>query len=232
MKEKIRKLLVLSRDAGATEAERDRALELAQKLMLKYNIETPRERTGGVDRGDRIHDLEKKYHHIIAQAIGVMYNARPLFHGKDFCFIGREPNVDAATMTVNFVCDQVDMLYKAGLPKGMSQPDRAKWRREFKNSAASKIYLRCQKLAEQLSTNDAAAQEAVGCTALVVQSQVVMLREEVDEFLDSIGATTGRASSLTVKNTRAGSAGYQAGDKVQINKGLDKVAPKQIGHSS
>jgi hypothetical protein len=37
--ERIRKLLALAKDAGATEAERDSALARASEMMLKYNIE-------------------------------------------------------------------------------------------------------------------------------------------------------------------------------------------------
>ena len=80
-----------------------------------------------------------------AQAAGFFYGCKVLFwrsgkHG--FAFIGRPDNTDAAEMTMMWLTQQIKELYKANLPKGLTQPQRQEFRKTFKVACAHRVYLR------------------------------------------------------------------------------------------
>lgn len=227
IQDKIRKLLSVSRDSGATEAEQAQALKLAQRLMLKHGITEVKEENQEVDWGNVIDDLDKKHHRTVAAGVAKLYGTQVIIDGKNFQFVGRPDTRDASEFTVNFICDQIDMLYRDALPKGMTKSQRAQWRREFKAACAYRVYSRMLEMVEELSTDDEQAQAAIGCTALVVKNHYVALIEEVDAFLT--GKTKPRKSRPTVfKNKEAMDKGRLAGNKVKINQEVDKTMPKQL----
>lgn len=216
--EKIRKLLAVARNtSGASENEQAQAMKLAQALMLKHGIENVDEDLKKVGPGVAITDLDKVHHHLIAHAVGKLYGCRPLFQqrGGAFQFIGREDTRQAAELTVNYICDQVDLLYRGGLPKGLSQADRAKWRKDFKKTCAMRVAQRVDAMVEDTES----VVEATGCTAVAVIEHRKQLDLEVDDFLRAMGArTTERA--LKTSNSQASRLGFEAGDKVQVHHGV------------
>lgn len=225
--EKIRKLLAMASDAGATEGEQANALRLATALMTKHGIEKVDQETGEVKWGDKVVDLDQRWHHIAAMAIGKMYGARAIFSGKNFSYVGRDETVMAATMTINFVADQIELFYKAGLPKGMSRADRAQWRREFKVACAIRVSTRINEMMREITTEDDKAQLAIGCKALVVATHHQNLQSEIDSFLE--GKTKSKSISMKVAPSRASYLGFKAGDNVRLNQELAKNKPLMIG---
>lgn len=232
--EKVRKLLAVARDSGATENEQAQALKLAQRLMIKYGIDNVDEKTGNIEWGNAITELDKKHHKIIALAVGRLYGAKPIFQtaGKgSFTFVGREETRTAAEMTVNYIADQIDLLYCNGLPKGMSKSERSQWRREFKNACSTRVAVRIEEMVKEITTDDRVAEEAIGCTALVVLGHFDQLKAEVDDFL--AGKTVpGRALKPVRANTDAAQQGFKAGEKVKINQEIGKSMPKRLASSA
>lgn len=230
--EKIRKLLAMARDKGASENEQTQALIFAQRLMLKHGIHHIDEKTGGADWGEYIKELDKKHHRVIAMAVGKLYGTHPVFSpDKSFRFAGREETRYASNMTVNFIADQLDMAYKEQLPKGMTQAERSVWRREFKISCAYRISSRVDDMVKELTTDDKLAKAELDCTALVVLNHFEQLEAECDDFLK--GKTSPLRSMTTrYKNSEAMNAGRSAGNNVRINQGIKESMPKQIAGSS
>lgn len=216
--DRIRKLLAVARsDSGASENEQAQAIKLANALMIKHGIESVDDDVKKVGPGAHITDLDKIHHHLVAHAIGKLYGCRPLFQqrGGAFQFVGREDTRQAAELTVNYVCDQIDLLYRGGLPKGLSQADRAKWRKDFKKTCAMRV---AQRVEEMIKDTESVV-EATGCTAVAVIEHRKQLDLEVDDFLRAMGAkTTERA--LKTSNSQASRLGFEAGDKVQVHHGV------------
>lgn len=222
--ELIRKLLAVANDKAASENEAAMAMQKAQALMLKHGIKSINEETGKVEWGKRIVDLEKAHHYFLAKGCALLYNCKFIWNDKSqhhFCFVGRPENHQAAEMTVYFIADQIERLYKAMLPKGMSKTERAQWRREFKHAASVRVYVRIGEMVSALQKNDKVAQEQVGCTALVVKNHMLALIEEADEFLaGKISTKNARGRSMAIKTTHGGVAGFAAGGKVNINQAI------------
>lgn len=216
--EKIRKLLAVARNtSGASENEQAQAMKLAQALMVKHGIETVEEDLKKIGTGSIISELDKPYHHIIAHAVGKLYGCRPLFEhrGGRFQYVGREDTRQAAELTVNYVCDQIDLLYRNGLPKGLSQPERSKWRKDFKKTCA----LRVGQRVEEMIKDTKSTVEATGCTELAIIEHRKQLELEVNDFLRNMGAKT-RSTSIKTNLSEASRKGYEAGDKVQVHHGV------------
>jgi uncharacterized protein DUF2786 len=219
--DKIAKLLAVANpENGATENEVEQAMKLATSLMLAHNISADefKEKSQKVGLG---HELEqdKKWHMIAAQAAGVLYGCRPLVWTGKFKFAGREDNVDAAEQTYKFISSQIEMLYKHHLPRGMSKKDRAVYRREFKDMCAMRVYQRASNIIHELKKSGiAATSETSASTALVVVKEIEVLESEVNTFFEQMGTRKARTRAVVSGRSQGGSDGYQAGNKVQLNR--------------
>lgn len=221
IKSKIVKLLALSRDRGASEAEAATAMTMATKMMLLHGINESELQTSKAVAGRSENTkLERDWQEIIAQAAGNLFGCMALFTkalatGQPvFYYIGRPENHDAAKATFNYLCDQVERLYKAGLPPGMTQKNRANFRRTFKYACASRIYHRAAELVDEMKRGEH-TQGANG-TALVVQGYFDKLADEVEEFLKQA------KMDIRVKHSKprayglGSAAGHAAGNAVNI----------------
>lgn len=221
IKDKIRKLLSLASNEGATEHEAARAMEFASALMMKHGIERDELDTDdapSVGYG-RAFALERSYFDLLAKASGMLYGATPVFWRRDKAvrFAGRDDNVDAAEQTFHFLVAQVEVLYKRNLPKGLSKADRAQFRKGFKDTCALRVLVRAQEIVESLSTKD---NEDTGSRALVIVEHRQVLESEIDEFLEKMEITKGKGRSLNL--SRFGTdEGYRAGAEVKLHKEVE-----------
>jgi hypothetical protein len=226
MKAKVLKLLNLSRDRGASEAEAATAMSMATKLMILHGIKESELQQSQVIAGRSENtELERDWQEIIAQAAGELFGcmtllSKSLSTGQPvFYYVGRPENHDAAKQTFNFLLDQVERLYKAGLPRGMSQRDRANFRRTFKYSCAARIYHRAKELVDEMKRGEHSA-DISGGTALVVQGYFDKLADEVDEFLKKSGMNIRFKKSKPRSFGLGSAAGHQAGNSVNIRSAL------------
>lgn len=217
IREKIKKLLALANDKGASENEAAVALEFATKLMMQHGIEQSelKDMKAEVLKGDLL-NFDKRWHENIGRTASKLYGVKPLFYGHDFRFCGRADNIDAASQTAVFIAEQIEELYKAHLPRGMSKGERAEYRRDFKFACSMRVYARACDIVENLETKDNVV--AQGCTALVVVEHRKQLEIEVDDFFEKIGVKMRRARSLQVNVSAGGVAGHKAGDQVRLQK--------------
>lgn len=230
--ERIRKLLALANDKGASENEASTAMKLAMGLMARHNIEEE-----ALAKKDVKENLVKQYvskeefwHDAAFNASCHLFNCRMLFAGsRGYWAIGHESHVAAALLTFPYITNQVERLYKQALPRGMTKSDRANFRRTFKDACARRVAVRAMELMAELRRNDEEAKAATGSTALVVASMMDRQLREVDDFMktafDKIGVRNvkGRSGGL---GTAAGDA---AGHKVNLSRqvtGSSNNAPR------
>lgn len=218
---KIRKLFALAHDKGATEAEAARAMELATRLMLEHGVsretlEDTEDRVGHGEWGDLEGDDDWRW--FCVHAATTLYGTRVVSstNKTQLYFVGRKDNIAATEMTLAWLLDQVEFLYKAALPRGMSKRDRADYRRNFKRACALRVYSRACEIVRNLQ--DKGTEQS---TALVVQDYRKTLDAEADDFIQNklgLGeGKKGRAIKLNV-SSRGTWEGYAAGGKVQLQK--------------
>lgn len=217
VKGKIRKLFALAGDKAATEQEAATAMSMATGLMLKYGIE---QAALGVEKPkvklQRSTEATRDYEMILSQAAGLLYGCNVVQYdgGKaGFAFIGRSDNIDAASMTMLWLVQQVESLYKQALPRGLTQAARAEFRRTFKHACAHRVYSR----ADALMHDESQLAKAVGSTALVVTGYFKALQAENQNFMqETMNVKTKKARP---KQMGSGSmAGFRAGDSVKLRK--------------
>lgn len=125
---------------------------------------------------------EFKIHQLFsAQAAAVLYGCDIFTYDQGrqgVLFVGREENVEMAEQTMFWLMRQVELLYKQHLPKGLSQRDRAEYRKTFKAACAQRVHHRAVELMIQMKNDERTAQEATGQNALVVQGYFEQLKRE------------------------------------------------------
>ncbi len=226
IKAKIAKMLAIAKDRGASEAEAATAMSMATKMMLLHGIqEAELQQSQEIAGRSENTELDRDWQEVIAQAAGDLFGCMTLLTRDRikgtpcFYYIGRPENHDAAKQTFNYLLDQVERLYKAGLPRGMVQSQRAQFRRTFKYACACRIGHRARELVEEMKRGEH-TQEVLGGTALVVQGYFDKLADEVDEFLKSTGMQVRmkRAKPRAAGNGTA--AGLAAGNAVNLRSAL------------
>lgn len=223
IKQKIRKLLNLANNAGATEAEAANAMAMASALMLKYNIEvTDEPDEQKVVRSDRYCvGYTESWHISCCSAAAMLYSCKNIVHNRGdsgYSFVGRANNVEMAGETMLYIINQVEMLYKQALPKGLSKGDRAEFRRTFKQACAMRVVNRVWQILEDMKSSDAKAIEYTGSKALVV---VESIKQQLQEAADFLKLTMPDLVPLKSRPKQVGSgtlAGIQAGERVQLNR--------------
>ena len=224
IKDKIRKLLAVAHDKGASEEEAATAMRLAMTLMARHGIEQSQL---GAEK-PKVHvdaatsEAVKKYELRVAQAAGILYGCNILIknYGKDgFHWVGRPANIEAAELTYPWLLDQVEALYKASLPKGLSQTDRSEYRRTFKAACAERICMR----AINLVKNPTAIE---GSTALVVQGYFDELTAENRSAIESQFKTRPMRMSFRLGNGSID--GARAGERVKLRQEVNRTETKRL----
>ena len=220
--DKIRKLLALSEDEGASEHEASLAMEMAQKLATQYAIDLAKllrseESAGGMGvefvhrtmaRQERQADF---WWTRIAVTVGRLYHL-PVFttkhHGYSAVNVaGPEELVDGASDTFHYLVKQVEALYKQNLPRGLSQKDRAQYRKNFKWACASRLVTRASELTQQITGS--------GKNELVVVSRGQVM-DEAYRYLQTEGIHLKRGRAPKHRTGYGANDGFRAADEVSL----------------
>ena len=219
--DKIRKLLAVA-NGNANEAESEVAMKMAAALMAKHQI--TQDELGvareDVTEGDWF-DMSDKWNIFAAQAAGVLYGATACRDKgySQFKFVGRPSNINAAQDTAAYIIMQVETLYKAALPKGLTKRARAEFRDDFKKACAQRVLHRCLQIVDDLRRQKDAVK---GVNALVVQDHFKTLQLENQQFMSSAGFGTAKPSKALLTKDRVGThIGRMAGDHVEINRTVE-----------
>ena len=226
---KIRKLLAVAEDAGATEAEAQTALEMAQALAAKHAIDmaqllTPEEQEISrrmMKASSRQGDFWWSRVSVVVYALyPVQVWRQPWGKITEYHVAGSAEFLDAAVDTFSFITAQVERLYKENLPSGMTQRERANYRKSFKWACATRVMERAQELKRQLTTDNNVAQRHTGQNALVVRESRDELVSNVRDYLKNEGFRFTQARPKRGAHGIGSSDGARAGNDVQFHRGL------------
>lgn len=226
---RVRKMMNLARDAGASEGERDNAMRMVQAYLAKYNLDM-----GTVNATDQTEEargkhsadfLGKPWAIQIASAIARLYfchyyysvlggNKGPTQPARH-TFVGRTSNVVTAQEMAQFVVESVNreaMRYKRNI--GGSYGDY----RAFAQGATERIRTRVRTLIEEASTKGVENVDAPG-TSLVLAS---LYQRETDANKNWLATTGVKLSSDRSQSYGEGSharaAGRQYGSNVSLHR--------------
>lgn len=216
---KIRSLMTMAERAEGNEEQAAQAMGRAMALMAKYNLDMDDVETGDPEKvqfGKYTPRYQKRWMMYCAEASAYLYHCRLSVirdGGKHlFRWTGLPQNIEAAEITYSYLVSQVEKLYKAHLPPGLSKKLRAELRRTFKDACAMRVRQRAWRLVQAMMTDNDLALELTGRNALVVKSKAEQLAAEADELHSDM-------KPLTTKAPKAGvgsQMGFKAGDAVRL----------------
>lgn len=141
IQEKIRAML---RQASETTHAPEAAAFYAKahELMAKYNIS--QDQLGehhDLVRGSERFNQTVKWVWLLSASAAKLMSCNVLLNEERLCyFAGRASNVEMAEEVFNHYSDQLNKYYRLALPRGLSQSDRATFRRNFKDAAAAVVW--------------------------------------------------------------------------------------------
>ncbi len=202
---KIAHLLELANN-NPSEEEAANAMDMARKLMMRYNIDQRDLGTiSSVGYGER-HNTDRDYFKILAGAVKIMTGVSMIFFTDDtFKMAGTKVNIQIAHQLLTFLAEQVESLYKIHLPKGLSKKERAEYRKDFKRACALRIQTRCH----EARFHDG---PVTGRELVVIQQE---LEKEIEAFLETQSVRVGR-SMMVRGHTRGGRDGTMAGNHAAL----------------
>lgn len=223
IKQRVRKLLNLARDSGATEAEAANAMSMASALMLKYNIEVtdePDAKTVGMSKRYCM-GYSDSWHITCSSAAAMLYSCKNIVHNRGqagYSFVGRLSNGEMAGETMEFLINQVEVLYKQYLPRGLSKEARAEFRRTFKQAAAMRLVNRVWEILEQMKKDDNKALEYTGSKALVIVESIKQQLKEAEDFMKQQIPGVKTMKTRVLQGGSGTRAGIEAGNRIEINR--------------
>ena len=220
IREKIRKLLAVASDAGASDNERDIAMRKAQSLIEEHNIEIGTIQDASqieISKGDFINaGPGKKFHRVCAHAAADLYECQVILTGRTpahqrYSFWGLRYQIEAAEETFLWIIAQIEQLYRIELRTYQGRLDkkgRTELRETFKIAAALSVMNRVENLMKQ-------RQVKRDSRALTVVSTVAdLIEEELKNY------NIKDAPQINIKQGLGTGAGYIAGNMVKFNKDL------------
>ena len=218
IRDKIRKLLKLARDKGASENEAASAMAMASRLMLQHNIEhvgDEEEETRAV-RGNWMGiRRDDKWERMTASAVATLFNCRSVTNGLgDHSFAGKPSNIDACQDTFVWVCEQIEELYKEGLKTfktrmgGLDKMARSDFRKTFKEACALRVWRR---IGEIIAAN----------RGQIPSHRVLVVIDQSLAAADDLLKDLKKGRSLAIRRSGLGTgAGLAAGDTVKLQGNL------------
>ena len=204
--DKVKKLLSLGTNEGASEGERENAMRMAHALLTKHNLTT----MDLVDKSDRIKESfpvwSDKYQIQLAAACAdlffcIIYTQKGGVKDKDAVFIGRKDNVITAIHMTQYLIKSVN-----------SEASRLKMGNSFKNGAANQIRARVQEI-----INKPVMEETSDCTSLMVISLYKSEKESNDVFLQNEGVKLSKAITKKTKVNAEFIQGQIFGKAINLN---------------
>lgn len=234
IRDRIRKILALANDAGATSDESANAMEMAMRLMAQAGVTSEELKATAVNdtEGELVHaDVDSaayKWQVILAGAAADLYGAfvtiqRKFYNGswtKVINFHGSDDVVDAAQQTYRWFWKQIRASYKEYLKASGKNASMAT-RQAFQVSAALEVRRRVRKLLDTTTI-----ERGNGTALVVVEHTKSIAKRNQERFEEELGHTikAGRSTKLSVGDWAAYGAGNQAGANVQLQTTIEAKA--------
>lgn len=225
---RIRKMMRLANDAGATEGERDNALRMAHATLAKYNLdmESLEESPKGESREQQSEDmLGQPWALRVGAAIAKLYFCRyyylPLKHngGPNFkhrhYFVGLHSNCAVAREMTRFVVEAIHREAQRYARSESGTTGRHAIYRAFAQGAMAKVYQRVQEI---IAASTTPPQDSPG-TALVLASFYRTEEDANAAFMSSCGVKLGSARNMNYAGDGAAvTAGIAYGSSLSLRK--------------
>jgi len=221
--DKIRKLLRLAK-GSSNENEAAVALAAAQRLMLQHdidNVEEVAEQPAVWGEWMTGVDFKDKWERVLLSAVATLYNCRVIFRTRSghVRFAGKSENIEACEVTLVWVRDQVNTLYKQALVAfkqrtgGYTKQEYMNFYFSFKEACALRISQRANEIIA------AVRNEIPAHKALVVIDQSLAAADDLIKG----DSTISKSRELTFRRRGFGTgAGFRAGDHVKLNREIDE----------
>jgi len=224
--ERIKKMLALANDPGATEGERETALRMAYNLLAKHNLsmgDIPKDGVQEPREQDEVTISADKWARHVASAVGKLFFCKYFFYrtasaGRDrHCFVGRASNVATATYMAEYLIKAI----KREASKRYTSPTSPNGR-SFCVGTTGVIWKRVDEMMKS-GTDETTAAESGALVVIRTQEQrandawleaqgtsLVSAKERADNALRANAYHDGRAYGKTVSlNTQVGGANYK-----------------------
>lgn len=217
--DKIKKLLAVANDAAATEGERDNALRMAHKLLVKHNLDMQDLHKHGI-KEERIREtvetFRMKWARGVAGSIAELFMCKLYWQNINatkgrYSFIGLESNATTAALMTEYVIQSIlkeaRKLYTHNLSSGA---------RQFGYGAEFKL---SNRVAEMIKTTS----KEVG-TGLIVVELYDLEEKANEEFLKSQGTKIKilKDRETDITDYKAFNAGSQYAEKIDLNLQLNE----------
>lgn len=219
--DKIKKLLAIANDSAATEGERDNALRMAHKLLVKHNLDMKDLHKHGINEPRLKADSETfqmKWCIVIASSMAKLFMCKMFLAGKinatkgRYSFVGLESNATTAVLMTEYVIASILKEARKRYKHNLSPESRA-----FGHGAANKIESRVNEMVDNV-------QQEIG-TGIVVRS---MYQNEFDLNMEFVKKELGvnlvpvKSKKTKIDNWGAYIEGTNHGGKINLNMQLSE----------
>jgi hypothetical protein len=230
---RVKKMMTLANDAGASEGERENALRMAHATLAKYNLtmseaeasgKKAEEARGAEHMTGQDYPWMRTTAHAVAKLFFCEYFYILIGGGKvKHFFVGRESNVFTAQGMTTYVIDSINREAQRTAKERTGNAGGTFWR-SFCKGAAFAVYERCNSIreeAEEESAQDAKLERLTSATgtALVLASVYETERKANEEYISkNVGEL--RFTRSRQRNTAADAhaAGQEYGEKINLSK--------------
>lgn len=215
--DRVKKMLALANDAGASEGERDNAMRMAHATLAKYNLSMAEAETHEGTAAEKriLGSLKIKsapWQRTIAHGVAQLFFCEFFFYSTSFVFVGRESNSITASELTKYLLRSVESegnAYQRRMGPGTI--------RSFCKGAANRIYWRCDELRKAADKMEGTP--ASNGTALVLASVYDREKQQNELMLENMGIKlrtkkTGQRDS----DWSAYNSGREYGDKVGLHR--------------
>ena len=231
--ERIQKLLALGNSPN--EAEAMEAMRKAQELLAQHDLamsDVENRATGEPDEPVGKEEVPNgmrtapAWHGWILSGLAKANNCQSYSQGGSFYLIGKPHRVAIVKSLFSYLLDTVEREQKAAMAIAkrdpMAEPNlygtqRYSWRKwgtDFRQGMASRIHKRLAEQAEQAKVYGSGQ-----VSALAVQNQATLARQELDSWMRANGMRLTRRTTRT-RNSSGYGAGQDAGNRAGLNSQL------------
>lgn len=236
--ERVKKLLTLGRNAGATDGERDNAMRMAHKLLAKYNLDMAEAEAHGATIDEKRGFIKATFYgrpwarataFSIAELYFCEYVYVPARQGKDTThyFFGKESNTQVASAIAAWVVTSIQKQGRKEQPAGSGNA----WYRSFCVGASNMIHRRVQiMLAEaKKTTTPEPGMSLVLANVYATESakNVVVRNIKFPSMASEETMRKGRSGKAT-GDMYAAEAGKKYGASINLNRQVGGNTQKQI----
>lgn len=230
---RIRKMVALGNDQGATEGERDTAMRMVYSLLAKHNLSLSSLEDKSETRSiNSTHFYGRPWAQMTANAVAQLFFCRLFVRQSGernmvhYYFVGKESNaVTAMEMSVYLI----KSIKREGGARARAAGQGVAYRRSFCLGVVSRLHVRVTEMIQEATQTDSVATGSALALTSLYDSEALANAQ----FLEEQGLKL-KAGTKTSKDVdlNAFSSGQRYGDSINLNRqvtGSNPQATKLIG---